>query len=278
MTDRTLEIRAAISSLTETCDVMTVRGIFYALVARGVVPKDEARGYRVVQRQVAVMREAGMLPWAFVADGTRWVRRSTTYNDVDDALLEVARGYRRDLWRSQGWRIEVWLEKDALADVIYPTVDGWGVPLFVTRGVSSSTYTYNAAQDVIAHARNGQRTMIFALFDYDAGGERGFNKVREISGRAGGVGSLMQPAIDRLALTAEQVEAWSLPTRPAKKSDPQAAKWGNRPAVELDAIPTGTLIGLVDDAIRSLVDPRAWNVEQAVEAEERRGLEELMRR
>lgn len=264
-------MREAISELTAEQKRMTVRGIFYALVSRGIVPKDDTRGYRPVQRQVLAMREAGLLPWAFVADGTRWTRRATLHNDVDDALAEVARSYRRDLWRSQGWRVELWLEKDALADVIYPTADAWGVPLFVTRGVSSSTYTYNAAQDVIAYARHGQRTAILALFDLDAGGERGFRKVTEVAERAAG-----HAVVRRLALTDEQARDWNLPTRPAKRSDPQAVAWGNRPAVELDAIPPDTLTAIVDAAIRDYVDPHAWQVEQAVEAEERRHLTALL--
>ena len=71
-----------------------------------------------------------------------------------------------------------------------------------------------------------------------------------------------------------QIAEWSLPTRPAKKSDPEAAKFGDK-AVELDAIDPAQLTALVENAITSHIDPPAWQVEQAVEAEERRGLEAL---
>ncbi len=64
---------------------MTVRQVFYALTVRGVVAKTEA-GYRQVQRQVLLMRREGVLPWAFIADGTRWVREPETWDTVDDAL------------------------------------------------------------------------------------------------------------------------------------------------------------------------------------------------
>jgi len=103
--------------MTERYERMTVRQVFYALEVRGVVEKTEG-GYRQVQAQVLKMRREGLLSWEFITDGTRWMRRPQTWDSVDDAMAHMAHTYRRDLWRSQGTRIEIWLEKDALADVI----------------------------------------------------------------------------------------------------------------------------------------------------------------
>lgn len=158
---RTVAIREAILALTERYERMTVRGIFYALVGPGVVPKDDTTGYRPVQRQVLALRREGLLPWGFVADGTRWMRRVTTYGGVDDALREVSRSYRRDLWRSQNLRVEIWLEKDALADLLWPVAEEWGVPLAVSRGCPSATYVYNAALDARRAAERGCSTWVF---------------------------------------------------------------------------------------------------------------------
>jgi hypothetical protein len=43
-----------------------------------------------------------------------------------------------------------------------------------------------------------------------------------------------------------------------------------------DAIPPDTLVGLVEDAIRGLVDEHAWAVEQAYEESERAILEQIV--
>ena len=51
ITATTQAMRTAILMLTTEQDVMTVRGVFYALTTRGIVPKTE-EGYRSVQRQV----------------------------------------------------------------------------------------------------------------------------------------------------------------------------------------------------------------------------------
>jgi hypothetical protein len=248
---------------------MTVRGIFYALASQGIVPKDDVHGYRPVQRQVLALRREGLLPWAFVADGTRWMRRARSYDGVDDALAEVQRLYRRDLWQSQARRIEIWLEKDALADLIWPVAEAWGVPLTVSRGVSSETFIYNAAQDALADERV---TRVFTLFDFDAGGKRGHEKIVR------GFEEYCDDSVlvKRLAINEAQITEWDLPTRPAKARDPEAAKWGDKPCVELDAIPPDRLTAVITEAIVSRIDPHAWNVERAVEREERAGLERLL--
>jgi hypothetical protein len=80
---------------------------------------------------------------------------------------------------------------------------------------------------------------------------------------------------ERLAVTPKQIAEWGLPTRPAKKSDPQAAKRGRTPAVELDAINPNQLNKLIEDAIELHVDKRVWHLEREQEQRERQGLFDL---
>ncbi len=271
--ESTRQVRAAIGELRREREQMTVRGIFYALSSRGVVPKIEA-GYRKVQAQVLQMRREGLLPWGFVADGTRWVRQANTFDSTGEALADVARLYRRDLWRSQQVRVEVWLEKDALADLIWPTIDLWGVPLLVSRGTSSATFLHNAAQEAErCFGLDGRRTIVLCLYDHDAGGERA---LRSVAKGMREYAPLSRPDVRQTALTAAQVEAWNLPTRPPKAKDPEAKRWGDRPAVELDAVQPEQLQQLVHDAIEQLVDPHAWDVARTFEREEREGLQALV--
>ncbi len=160
---QTIAIREAILELPREQRQMTVRGIFYMLTVRGIVDQTAA-GYRQVQRQVLLLRRQGELAWEFVADGTRWVREPETWDSVDDVLQETARVYRRNLWRSQKVRIEVWLEKDALASLIAPITYEWGVRLMVSRGQSSDTFCYSAAQDTrAAWEMAGVETIVYTL-------------------------------------------------------------------------------------------------------------------
>jgi hypothetical protein len=269
---KSLAIREAVLELVDEYEVMTVRQIFYALTVRGVVPKHEMRGYDPVQRQVLKMRREGVLPWDFVADATRWRRKPETWDSVDEALLQVQRAYRRNLWRSQGLRLEVWLEKDALASLIADVTERWDVSLMVSRGTASATFLHAAAEAADAAAAKGHvQTIVLALYDYDAAGRRILRSIeRDLREFA------RSPIIVRhLAVLEWQIDEWDLPTRPAKRTDPEAHKFGDE-AVELDAIPPDRLTELVDEAIAGFVDPDAWQKEKAVETSEREVLARLV--
>lgn len=273
LNQKTWEIRSAIDALEVTYEHMTVRGTFYKVESQGIVPKTEA-GYRKVQRQLDQMRREGLLRWSFIVDGTRWRRKPDSYADVGDYVTEMARSYRRDLWRSQGVRLEIWLEKDALADLITDVTHEWDVSLMVSRGQSSITFLRAAAMEAKLQWEQAElATHIYCLYDHDAGGERATRTIeRDLPGFAPDVPIY----VHRLALDEEQIEEWGLPTRPPKKKDPDAKKWGDRPNVELDAIDPHLLTGLVEQAVTSHIDEHAWKVEQAVEAEERAGLLALL--
>jgi hypothetical protein len=96
----------------------TMRGVFYQATVRGLIDKTEP-GYKVVQRCLADMRRSSMLPFDYIADSTRWMRKPTTHSDVEAVLFDAWRYYRKAIWNSQADYVEVWMEKDALAGVIY---------------------------------------------------------------------------------------------------------------------------------------------------------------
>jgi hypothetical protein len=79
---------------------------------------------------------------------------------------------------------------------------------------------------------------------------------------------------ERLAVTPEQVEEWSLPTRPTKRTDTRARGFTGD-SVEVDAVPANVLRTLVEDAIRRHVDARELHVLDAAEADERQYLTAL---
>jgi hypothetical protein len=54
---------------------MTMRQVFYQASVRGIVEKSET-GYTKVQTDLVQMRRAGVLPYDWLADNTRWQRAS----------------------------------------------------------------------------------------------------------------------------------------------------------------------------------------------------------
>jgi hypothetical protein len=95
------------------------------------------RNYSVVARELGHMRESGVLPWEWLTDGTRPVRREVLYDSVRDALESTTRAYRRDPWASQTGRIEIRCESDSVGGVLWPVASAWGVGPYSRRGQSS---------------------------------------------------------------------------------------------------------------------------------------------
>jgi hypothetical protein len=114
--------------------------VYYALTVRGVIEKNEIEYHRTVIRLLTEMREAGQIPFEWIADNTRWQRKPSTFTGIESCLNSTARFYRRDLWAAMPVNVEVWCEKDALAGVLMEETEIYDVPLMVARGYSSISF------------------------------------------------------------------------------------------------------------------------------------------
>src|SRR5262249_17404969 len=153
----------------------------------------------------------GRIPYSWISDNTRWVRKPTTYTGVSNFLLRTARLYRRDLWDNSENYVEIWCEKDALAGVIMEETNEFDVPLMVLRGFSSDTYL-QAAADAIEN--QGKPAYIYQLGDHDPSGVWIAKKIEEGLRRHAPNADIH---FERIAVLPEQIAAWRLPSRPTKR-------------------------------------------------------------
>lgn len=261
--------RDALADIVAAGHPMTVRQVFYQATVHGVVDKTEA-GYGRVQRDLVEMRWSGQLDWRWIADNTRWQRKPRTFDSIGAALAETARFYRRRLWRDAPAYCEVWLEKDALAGVVYPVTEEYDVPLMVARGYASLSFLHSAAQ----HLQSLEvPAFIYHLGDYDPSGVNAGEKIEETLRQLAPNAEIY---FERLAVTPSQISSWGLPTRPTKASDSRAKGFGEI-SVELDAIDPAALRGLVVGAIERHLPADQLAVLQVAEASERELLMEMVR-
>jgi hypothetical protein len=251
------EIDDAIYDIAEEERPITVRGLFYRVMSAGLVPKTE-QGYGVVQRQALKMRRSDDLPYGWITDGSRLRLKPRTFTSAQAALENTARMYRRDLWINQGLHVEVWCEKDAIRGVLYPVTAEYDVPLLISRGYSSETFLYETAEDI---NDEGNPAIIYQLGDHDRDGVRAWDaitrRLRDF------VDDDIDLTFERLAVTPEQIDELDLPTRPDKTGS------GFGDCVEVDAIPSSTLRGLVRAAIEVNIDPNALALTKTAERSER---------
>ena len=141
----------ALGEILEENRPATVRQLFYQMVSAGLIEKSEREYKSTVVRLLGRMRLNGQIPWGWIADNTRWMRKPRTFSSLQEAVDRTARTYRRALWDTQAVHVEVWLEKDALAGVLIQETERWDVPLMVTRGYPSLSYLYEAAEAIECH-------------------------------------------------------------------------------------------------------------------------------
>jgi len=248
---------------------MTVRQLFYQMVSAGLIEKTEAAYQGLVVRLCGQMREDGELPWEWIADSSRWMRKPDSYSSLQEAVRRTAETYRRDLWANQDAYVEIWCEKEALAGVLYEITEEYDVPLMVVRGFPSKDFVHGAAEAIEGRCKPAY---LYYFGDWDPSGLLIWKDVQnKIQRYAPGA----DVTFERVAVTPEQVTRYSLPTRPTKREGNSHAKHFRGKSVEVDALPPGVLQGLVRHVIEQHIDQRQLKITKRVEESEREFLEVL---
>jgi hypothetical protein len=256
---------------------ITVRGLYYQAEVHKLPGIDKAEsGYGKVQRQVLDLRRAGRLDYEHVANATRWMRKPRSYNSVEDALLHTAHTDRQNLWRDAGSYVETWVEKGALAGVIYPVTSEYDAPLMVARGFSSETFAYEA---VAARDNDARDYHVYYLGDFD---RSGLDAARSLEEKLQCFACELPNCIctivfHQIAITKEQIESFRLPTRPPKRNRPADKAWPHDFACELDAIPPDELRGLVRRCIERHLPRHQLEIARVAEESERKLARRLVR-
>lgn len=252
--------------------VLTLRQLYYQLVSRGIIP-NSVREYSRIGNVVSRGRLAGLIDWDMIEDRIRIPKAKTHWDSPAQILKTAASGYYRSRWETQNSYIEVWCEKDAVSNIIYPVCEKWDVTFMANRGYSSQSAMYRAGQRFEdAHFRGKELGLIY-LGDHDPSGIDMSRDIQERMDLFLGYRELIAEAyivleVDRIALNMDQVQKYQPPENPAKVTDSRfdnyVADYGDK-SWELDALEPKVLAQLVEDKIKEFVDDIAW---KAVEEKE----------
>jgi hypothetical protein len=160
---------AILEEYAEQNFTLTVRQLFYQFVARDMI-ENTFKNYKLVGRTVKDGRRAGLIDWDHIEDRGRELEEITTWGSPEEHIAFIAKWHHEDLWASQKYRPEVWIEKSALIGVIEPACDRWRVPHTAVRGHDSHTELYLAGKRFASVAKAGQVPIVFHLGDHDPSG------------------------------------------------------------------------------------------------------------
>lgn len=226
------------------------------------VPKTRG-GYDRVQRAILRLRRDGVIAYRDIVDPARWAYHHPGYRDRAEFVRAVSGLYRQDLWSHAEARVEVWCESQGTTGALRPLCSELGVSLYPTRGYPSDSFLHGAAEE--AHGETALH--IVYVGDHDP---HGVNIERTTYDRLAEMLPGTALALQRVAVTAAQIEAHGLPTRPRKPGDKVAPDITG--AVELEALPPNALRAAVRTAVEAHLDAHELAVLKEAEADERQAL------
>lgn len=235
---------------------LTLRQLYYQLVARDIIPNSQ-REYKRIGSIVNDGRLAGLISWTAIVDRTRELRSIPSWANPQSIIRGARRGYRLDLWQGQPYRVEVWIEKDALRGVIRQICDRLNVPDFSCRGFTSQSEMWEAGNRLREYADAGQTPVLVHLGDHDPSG---IDMSRDIQARLEMFNDWREGGefhFIRAALNMDQVQMYNPPPNFAKTTDSRSqgyiAEYG-KSSWELDALSPSVLDNLITDIVENYRD------------------------
>lgn len=158
---------------------LTLRQLYYQFVARGIIPNSQ-QSYKRLGDIINKARLAGLLDWNYITDRTRNLQSLSHWLSPGSIIRSAASSYALDKWRDQPVRVEVWVEKEALAGIVERAADRHDCAWFSCRGYVSQSELWGAARRHLEYLKAGQRVVVIHLGDHDPSG---IDMTRDITDR-----------------------------------------------------------------------------------------------
>lgn len=241
--------------------MLSVRQLYYQLVARGMIENTE-RSYQRIVGIITRGRMAGYIDWDAIEDRGRDIELRTRWESATQIVRASARSFHQDLWVNQTERVFVMVEKAALAGVLTRVCEQYDVPLLACRGYPSVSVVRELVMDHIVPALEADQVpVLLHLGDHDPSG---IDMTRDLDERIKVFADVhweQEFDVDRIALTMRQIEEVKPPENPAKSTDSRFQEYRRRfgtKSWELDALDPAYLMNLVETNIRKSINATAW--------------------
>jgi hypothetical protein len=258
-------INSLIASYQRQGFTLSVRQLYYQLVARDMVPNTE-RSYKRVASIINDGRLAGLIDWDAIEDRNRDIEVRGRWTSAAQIIRASAESFHMDMWDNQDTRVFVIVEKAALAGVLGGVCRRYDVPLLAARGYPSvSILREMVLEHFVDPMEAGQAIRVLHFGDHDPSG---LDMTRDLderiamfidgAGLSDGGGDFL---IERLALNMPQIDEKKPPPNPAKVTDSRFEGYRERfgeESWELDALEPSYLVNLAESEIQQYIDDERW--------------------
>jgi|Deesub1362A_J573_1020465.scaffolds.fasta_scaffold00447_28 hypothetical protein len=220
------------------------------------VYRGDSNDFSWAMKSIQNARILGYIPWSCIEDkkNPELIRNarywehdefediSITPEDIAKAIYEKFYPFNPQL--QQAYHVEIWTEKTTINDILEPIAEGYGVNIQAFSGQSTSTKVYELIQRI---SEINKPVRILYISDYDSYGHNmPVACGRKIQWFLDNMDVEQDVKLDKILLTAEQVEEYALPSAP-----------DSRNKVEIDALEVyhpGETEKIVEAAISKYID------------------------
>lgn len=239
--------------------VLTLRQLYYQFVARDVI-ENSLRSYKNLGSVITKARLAGLISWTAIEDRNRNHNRFWTEEDDQKVIDDLSYSIRFDRWERQPSYVEVWVEKEALGNVISRACNPYLIPNLACKGYLSASEAWRAGKRFERKLDEGKNCVLIHLGDHDPSG---IDMTRDNQDRID-LFTRFPDGVDvkRIALNMDQVDQYSPPPNPTKITDSRAKEYIARHghvSWELDALEPSILENLIKDTVDPLIDWDLWD-------------------
>lgn len=245
---------------------LTLRQLYYQLVSRDIIPNN-VKSYNNLGSIISRAREAGLIDWEHIVDRSRHFNDLPHWEDASHFMQSVAPQFHLSLWEGQPYRVFVFVEKEALEQVVARACKPFDVPYFANKGYLSSSSIWQVAHNEILLNEEVRQFVILHLGDHDPSG---MDMSRDIEERIKLFSSPYRTDQDRkiirvrrIALNMDQIDEYEPPPNPAKTTDSRfvtyQSEFGDE-SWELDALEPSVINELITNEIKShITKPKVFS-------------------
>lgn len=249
---------------------LTLRQLFYQFVSKNWIANSE-KTYKRLGEVIVKARLSGRISWTAIEDRGRGLVGWSFIEDPEDVLNGLEFSLMLDQWKRQPNYVEVWVEKDAMVNILSKACNRLQVPFMACKGYLSISEAWRAGRRFNAATERGQNPVLIYLGDHDPSGIHMTSDHRDKQDMFADLGPV---DVRRIALNMDQVEQYNPPPNPTKAQDSRSKgyieEFGST-CWELDALTPSVVDELITAEIKGLRDRKIWR-ETFEDQEERRRL------
>ena len=288
-TARAKDVSAVCNELSEYWP-LTERQLYYRLISGkminqphwhkyGKTENPRVDVYSTIQPLLKWMRIDERLPWHAISDETRVLTGKRGYDSVEEFIQSEMRwmlnGYSRCVAQDQEYHIEIWIEKQALLNIVEPVADEYCRRVLCCKGYNSVTFQaayYNRTMEAL---NQGLKPVVLYFGDWDPSGVNMiYAAIQTLTDEFG----LFNVEFHRCGINPEHFEMLEADPVPLKDSDSRSKQFIEQhgsTCYELDAFHPVQLQKLLRESIELFTDMNAISCNLEIQTRDRKLISEL---